>query len=149
MKWIWVLICVVGIGFCAQVEGGAMSFGKQDLVHKIQDVNFLGPEGQQLYLGYRTTSLHFIAGVYLIEQGYVLGIKNNKEVYYPLSPKEIAELQASKDLPTPLPEYHLSFWDYFFGYSLWFIIPTTFLYAFLKDGFDKWRASKGSARTKA
>lgn len=99
------------------------SFGEQDRLHPIQDVAFKGPKGESLYLGYRTTAMNVFAGVYLKDQGYVLGIKEDTQgEYFNLTPELLANLQADGSLPTPLPKYEVAVLDYLMGYSLWLIL---------------------------
>jgi hypothetical protein len=99
------------------------SFGKQDNLHEIQQIKLKGPKGESLYLGYRTTAMNFFAGVYLKDQGYILGVRDvAEETYYQLDPKLIKELQSDGSLPKPLPKYEISSFDYFIGYLLWIVL---------------------------
>ena len=66
----------------------------QDRIVKIQDINFKGPQGEELFLGYNTS-----------KSEYVLGIKNNNTSYYELNETQIKDFQARRLLPTPLPPY--------------------------------------------
>jgi hypothetical protein len=104
----------------AKVAG---KFGDDDTIHKIQDVDIKSPKGDQLYLGYRTTTTYFILGVYLKKGGYVLADRHNTDnSYYPLSERMISDFQATGSLPKPMPKYELTIVDYLFGYSLWVLI---------------------------
>ena len=73
-------------------------------------------------LGYRITTYRFILNVRIKNNGYVLQNVGEKDTYIPLDTAFIEELQEAGELPTPLPEYSLSFFDYLFGYSLWIVV---------------------------
>ena len=110
---------------------GRLMFGKQESINEIQDIPLQGPEGEDLILGYRTSSYFVGAGVYLKDDGYVLGVKG-EDAYFPLEQEYISELQAAGDLPEPLPAYSIALLDYAFGYSLWIIIVGIVFYEFIK-----------------
>lgn len=97
--------------------------GKDERVKKIQDLEVKGPIGEELFLAYKTTSQFLFFGLYLSDDGYVLGIKGQYGRYYPLSSKQINDLQEAGQLPSPLPAYKIPWTDYLIGYSLWFILP--------------------------
>jgi tetratricopeptide (TPR) repeat protein len=96
-------------------------FGSQEHLVKLQDVPIKGPTGEALYLGYKYAQHAFIAPYYVSDDGYILGVVG-QDRYFKLDSKMIAEFQTSKLLPTPLPPYELSIWDYVFGYLLWIIL---------------------------
>ena len=60
---------------------GRLMFGKQENLKEIQDIALRGPEGEDLYLGYKTTSFFFGDGVYMKDDGYVLGIRGQEQYY--------------------------------------------------------------------
>ena len=69
---------------------------------------------------------NFVAGVYLQEEGYVLGIKGDNigRSYYRMpADQKLKDLQLRGLLSDPLPKYSLSVVDYASGYSLWWITP--------------------------
>jgi hypothetical protein len=97
-------------------------FGKEESIREIEDIPLQGPGGEDLYLAYKTSSYFFGAGVYLTDDGYVLGIRGVSDKYFPLAGQDqIAEMQAIGQLPNPMPQYSVSLFDYVFGYSLWVI----------------------------
>jgi|KBSMisStandDraft_5_1062788.scaffolds.fasta_scaffold117322_2 hypothetical protein len=106
----------------AQVVGLGR-IGAQDSIHFIQDVTLKGPQNEALFLGYATRTKMFLAGVYIVDEGYVLGIKDRSSSFYPI-PKgaELDRFQQAGLLPNPLPPYRLSVSDYLLGYSLWGIL---------------------------
>ena len=97
-------------------------FGTDERIHKIEDVNIRGAKGEELYLGYKTSSLFIFFGAYLKDEGYVLGVKGSYGTYYPLDDAQIKSFQDKGNLPTPLPSYKIALSDYIFGYSLWIMI---------------------------
>lgn len=97
-------------------------FGTDERIHKIEDVNIRGAKGEELYLGYKTSSLFIFFGAYLKDEGYVLGVKGSHGTYYPLDDAQIKSFQDKGNLPTPLPSYKIALSDYIFGYSLWIMI---------------------------
>jgi len=113
-------------------------FGKQEDVQKIQDVQLKGPSGEDLFLGYKTSGYFLGAGVYISDDGYVLGIQGVKDKYFPLPRAEVlTQLQQEGSLPSPLPQYSLSLLDYAFGYSLWLTLLAVFLFQVLKRNLTR------------
>src|SRR5215216_7151509 len=93
-----------------------MSFGNRERVTCIAPVVYRRADGEPLCVAYKTTTVNFVAPVFLRDDGYVLG-RPKLAGYYPM-PRgtELASLQASGDLPSPLPSYRLSLGDYASGY---------------------------------
>lgn len=99
-----------------------MMFGTQDDLSCIVDIPLTGPNSEALCLGFRVSMHFFVGGIYTKDEGYILKIKAEK-AYYPMpAGDDLAQLQASSMIPTPLPSYSVPVWDYLFGYSLWIII---------------------------
>jgi hypothetical protein len=93
-----------------------MRFGNEEDVTCIAPVAYRGAEGEPLCVAYKTTTVHFVGPVYLRDDGYVLGMRE-RTGYYPMPQgTQLAALQASGDLPNPLPRYQLSLGDYAAGY---------------------------------
>lgn len=117
---------------------GRLIFGKRDNIQMIQDVSLSGPEGEDLYLGYKTSGYFVGAGIYLSDDGYVLGIHGREDMYFPMpSHERVVELQDAGVLPDPLPGYSVSAGEYAFGYSLWIIILGIIGYELLKKRFRR------------
>ncbi|MBU0499033.1 MAG: hypothetical protein KJ675_14765 [Gammaproteobacteria bacterium] len=122
----------------AYAKGIPLYFGEQEEIHKIADVNLKGGEGEDLFIGYRTRGLYLLAGIYVTDEGYVLGVTADGNKYYPLPTRdELKAFQESGLLPEKLPEYSLSPLDYIFGYSLWLIALLGLLYYFMKKALVK------------
>ncbi|TAI47340.1 tetratricopeptide repeat protein [Flagellimonas allohymeniacidonis] len=123
MKKITLLIALVlfvpNIASAKRVKG---LFGKSERIKRISDVDIKGPNGEDLYLAYKTTSQFFFMGVYMTDDGYVLGVSKNFGTYYPLDEEKIAAFQASGNLPDPLPDYGIPFTDRLWGFSLWILL---------------------------
>jgi tetratricopeptide (TPR) repeat protein len=114
------LLCAFA-GLARPAAAAKVMFGTREYLHKIQDLDLRGPNGEALYLGYKYSHHSFIAPYRTTDDGYILGVVGEQR-YYPLSAALIERLQAQKHLPTPLPPYELSALDYLFGYLLWIIL---------------------------
>ena len=67
-----------------------------------------------------TSTQYLLAGLFIRDAGYVLGIKGARTQFYHLPEGAALErLQQSGLLPRPLPPYRLAFVDYAIGYSFW------------------------------
>lgn len=98
-------------------------FGDQQYIKFLQDVPLKGPNGEALYLGHMQRTKYFIAGLYVTDEGYVLGIKGNRDRFFRMpSAAQIAQFQKDGMLPKPFPNYRLGMADYLVGYSLWILL---------------------------
>jgi Tfp pilus assembly protein PilF len=105
----------------APAQAAKLMFGTQDYLHKIQDVDIKGPQGEALYLAYKY-SFHSFAMPYMVtKDGYVLGVKG-QDKFFRLDDAKIKSLQATGLLPTPLPPYELSVLDLAMGHLLWIVL---------------------------
>ncbi len=121
----------------------AATFGTQESVHQLVEVGLKGPRGEVLYLAYKTTTKHFLAGYSVQDDGYVLGVKGEYKKYYPMPPiQDVTALQQLGQLPAPLPTYSLSLENYIWGYLLWIIIPITVLVVWIQELWKKRKRSK-------
>jgi hypothetical protein len=116
-----------------QAQAGEVMFGTEETIHIIQPT-----KDPRYNLCYKTSIYFFIAGCYLADDGYVLGKAGKPKSYIPLTEAHIRELQQEGSLPTPMPKYSISFFDYLFGYSNWIlvvfvVVPTTVKLARIKD----------------
>ncbi len=117
-------------------------FGEEQEIHFIQDVTLKGANNEALYLGYMTKTQNFIAGYSVEDAGYVLGVKGESKKYYPMpAGEDLARFQKAGHLPDPLPAYRLGFWDYFVGYSLWWVLALVALWW----AWDAWRKRRKKA----
>ncbi|HEX2256009.1 MAG TPA: hypothetical protein VHG92_04765 [Afifellaceae bacterium] len=119
-----------------------LMFGTQEDIHFIQDVEVTGPEGEELFLGFKTTTQFFLAGLYVQDDGYVLGQRSDHNRYWDMpAGEQLADFQARGLIPDPLPSYELGIFDYLFGYSMWiFVLPIVFL-----SYFFSWRRKRHAA----
>lgn len=134
---IWALLCLaVALVAGPSASEAAGMFGNDEEIHRIQDVDVTGQDGEALFLGYKTTTLFIIGGVYITDDGYVYGVRDDSTKYIETTPEEIAKFQEAGLLPKPLPPYELSTMDYVIGYSLWVIVLPIlviyFAFVFLK-----------------
>lgn len=98
-------------------------FGTVENITRMEDVGLSTPEGEPLYLGHKTSTVYFILGVYVSDDGYVLGVRSKPAYIGDMPPPDVlARLQQQGQLPKPLPPYHLSIGDYLWGYSLWIVL---------------------------
>tara|TARA_R110000764_G_scaffold110087_2_gene196389 strand:+ start:602 stop:1366 length:765 start_codon:yes stop_codon:yes gene_type:complete len=96
-------------------------FGKSDSIEEIIDLEVKGPNGEDIYLAYKTTGYFFFMGAYMSDDGYVLGIKGSSS-YYPLDETQINTYQENGLLPNPLPNYKIPLMDWIWGFSLWILL---------------------------
>jgi hypothetical protein len=105
---------------------GKLAFGKQETITCITDVTLKGADDEALCLAHKTTIQFFGGGLYLKDDGYVLGIKSKSDSYYHMPPApELKAFQESGTLPTPLPPYKIGAFEYLLGYSLWLAVAVT------------------------
>jgi hypothetical protein len=107
-------------------------FGTVEHTTRLQDVTLTTPDGEALYLGHKTSTVYFILGVYISDDGYVLGLQSNPKHYVDMPPPNmLADFQSKGQLPAPLPSYRLGVGDYLAGYSLWIVaVPLIVAYLF-------------------
>jgi hypothetical protein len=113
-------------------------FGAQDQLDCLTNTTFEGPHGEQLCLASHISLYFFGAGVYVSDEGYVLKDKGESS-YYKTTPDQLKALQAEGTIPTPLPPYQISTFQYLFGYSLWILLLVMAVAAALKRMFGKLR----------
>lgn len=115
------LFVAVLAGVLGMLPGSASAkvlFGTKERLHKLQDVQLKGPQGQQLYLGYKFSHHSFLLPYMTTDDGYVLGVVGAQQ-YIKLDHAQMAAMQASGKLPSPLPHYQISLLDYAMGFLLW------------------------------
>lgn len=131
------LLCFTLI-YSNNAEAGSFRFGTNQSVRIIEDIPLQGPQGEDLYLGHVVETHYFLLGTYVVDGGYVLGIKGNHESFYPIPDEEKLTLaQKESMLPDPLPTYELTTFDYIIGYSLWLAIAFFALWAGIKSTLNK------------
>src|SRR5262245_18040718 len=140
------MVLVVLLWFSVTTAAHAkVMFGKDETIHFLQDVKLTGPNQEALYLGYMTAIQFFLAGLYVWDEGYVLGVKgDSKKFFHMPTGDELKGFQQRGLLPDPLPPYSLSFFDYLFGYSLWIVVAVVVLWGVF-DWQRKKRAREATA----
>ncbi len=111
-------------------------FGKEENIKEIMALEGKGPNGEEVYLAYKTTGIFFFMGAYLSDDGYVLGIRGTSGSYYPLDENQIKTFQENGFFPTPLPQYEIPFVDWFWGFALWILLAVIAILWFLPIGGD-------------
>ena len=77
-------------------------FGTVEHTGRIEDVALTTPAGDALYLGHKTSTVYFILGVFVSDDGYVLGLRSNpKHIGDMPPPNMLAEFQKEGKLPDP------------------------------------------------
>ncbi len=98
-------------------------FGSVEHITPIVDVSLTTPGGDALYLGHKTSNVYFVLGVFVSDDGYVLGLRSAPKHYVDMPPPEmLAAFQKQGKLPDPLPPYRLGIGDFLWGYSLWIVV---------------------------
>ena len=87
---------------------GTLLFGRDETITCIEHVKVTGQHSEPLCIAYKTTKLFVGAGVYVSDDGYVLGVESNSKSFYKLDAAEIQRLQGASMLPTPLPQYSIA-----------------------------------------
>jgi hypothetical protein len=132
----WIVVMVAVLVLAVDKPASAARFGTAETVNYLQDLGLKGPNGEELYLGYKTSVMNVGAGIYITDDGYVLGIKGDSTHYFQMpEAARIAQLQRAGLLPDPLPAYKLGLSDYVIGYSLWIIVAVVILYYMLRARF--------------
>jgi hypothetical protein len=132
---------------------GTLLFGHDETISCIQHVEVKGPNDESLCLAYKTTKTFVGAGVYLRDDGYVLGLEkpggDKVTSFVRFEPGELERLQSSALLPRPLPAYQIPWFEYAFGYSLWIVLAGTAIWyavkAKLKSAGIQRRAAQAAA----
>jgi hypothetical protein len=114
-------LCVLWLLSIFSVDGYAkgipLFWGERESIHKIVDIPLKGSKGEDLFLAYKTHSYFLLAGIYVKDDGYVIGISGNDNGYYPLpSGYKLREFREAGMLPIELPKYKITFLDYIIGY---------------------------------
>ena len=122
---------------------GKLMFGWDDKIECIQSVGVKGQDNEPLCLAYKTSKLFVGAGVYLKDEGYVLGDPAQRGRFYPWPEAEqVKTWQTAGLLPDPLPGYSIPAIEYAFAYSLWLIILTMVGWALLQRMLTKRRQTR-------
>lgn len=107
-------------------------FGEDHTIHFIQNVDIKGPHDEVLYLGYKITTFYLFAGVYVRDDGYILGIKGHEgSGHFNLTADQIEDYQHRGLLPNPMPHYSISIYEYIMGYLLWIVLFIIGMWALL------------------
>lgn len=122
---------------------GKLMFGWDDTISCIEPVGVKGANDEPLCLAYRTSKLFVGAGVYLKDEGYVLGDPAKKDTYYPWPDEpQLAQWQSAGLIPQPLPAYSIPLAQYAFAYSLWIIVACMVAWALVKSALTKRRQQR-------
>ena len=101
---------------------GIIAVGRREEIRCVADVAIGGSHGEPLCLAHKTTSHYAGLGVYVSDDGYVLGVPSASETYYPVTAEQLRTYQAEGALSTPLPHYLIPWTAYAKGYSLWLLV---------------------------
>lgn len=123
-----------------------LMFGKDETIHKLQDVDITGQNGEALFLGYKTTTNFFLAGISIQDDGYVFGVRDDSAKYITTTPEELAKFQENGLLPTPLPAYKIGTVDWIIGNSMWVVVLPLLVIVF---GFSWWNKRRAKAAAAA
>lgn len=122
---------------------GKLMFGWDDKIECIQSVGVKGQDDEPLCLAYKTSKLFVGAGVYLKDEGYVLGDPAQRDRFYPWpEAAQVKSWQSAGLLPDPLPAYSIPAIEYAFAYSLWIIIAVMAGWAVLQRVLTRRRQAR-------
>lgn len=117
------LFALLMLAFAPVQAQAKFMFGSDEMIHHIQDVTLKGAKDEALFLAFKTTKQFFGLGLYVQDDGYVLGVQGESKRYYKMPEgAELASFQQRGLLPNPLPKYELGIFEYLFGYSLWLVL---------------------------
>ena len=116
------VVALVVVAFAGQAWAWT-PFGTDERITRLEDVGLTTPGGDALFIGYKISTVYFIGGVYVSNDGYVLGLRATPKYYVDMPPPDmLAEFQRKGMLPNPLPPYRMEFGDYLKGFSLWLVV---------------------------
>lgn len=102
-------------------EARKFCFGTDEELVFIQQVAAKGAKGEPLQLARKLRRDCFIAPYTISDDGYVLQVAGEK-TYYALPPERVQALQRAGQLPNPLPDYTLGWFEWSFGHLLWIVL---------------------------
>lgn len=118
-------------------------FGWDETIECIEPIGVKGANDEPLCLAHKHGKLFVVAGVWVRDDGYVLGNPaNSKEFYHWPEAAQLSEWQSAGLIPKQLPGYSISAIDYAFGYSLWIIIAGLVALALVKRQLTKRRQAR-------
>ena len=113
--------------------GRGMKFGADPDIRKIRDLSLKSNKSEALHLAHKVTFHWFWLPYKVTDDGYVLAVSGSAK-HYTLDRSAMVSLQAQGRLPTPLPEYRLSYADYFTGNILWIALALTAAWHICRHG---------------
>jgi len=134
---------------------GKMLFGTSEKLTCVADVGAKGPAGEPLCLAFKTSTVSFVAPLYLRKDGWVLGLRESPTQEHPTSffdlpdGPRVAEMQLAGLLPAPFPPFQVATIDYVFGYMLWWVIALVALWAVVESRVKRRRAAREVAVAEA
>lgn len=140
-RFAWTTVGVLAMTCLSAGQAHArMMFGTEEKIRVIQPT-----KDPQFNLCHKVRTYFFLAGCYVKDDGYVLQKVGDSGNYFSLTPDQIQQLQTTGDLPTPLPAYSLSIFDYLFGYSNWIILAIFVGIPLVKGAWDAMRSKPAEA----
>jgi hypothetical protein len=98
----------------------AAPFGYSDEITRIEDVKAVGAADEALFIGHRVARYQLLLGLYLKDEGYVLGVRADPDRYYDMpTGNELKQYQQRGLLPETFPAYSIGVAGYALGYSFW------------------------------
>ena len=98
-------------------------FGEKERLQVMADTGLKNAEGAPLVLSHKLTTHCFLVPYWQTDDGYVLGIKEDKNTYYPLpEPEKLKALQAEGLVPSPFPVWKRGIFDWLEGYLVWWCL---------------------------
>jgi len=123
MKSFRALLLIATFAFLGSMSSDAQAgfyFGNAQYIKFLQDVPLKSPNGEPLFLGHMYRTTYFIAGLYVTDEGYVLGLKRDSNRFLRMNDAaQVGQWQNEGLLPKQFPPYRLSVYDYLIGYSFW------------------------------
>lgn len=120
-----------------------LMFGWDEKIECLQSVGVVGHDNEALCLAYKTSKLFLGAGIYLKDEGYVLGDPAQPTHFYPWPDQaQVTGWQTAGLIPDPLPAYSIPAVEYAVAYSLWIIVAVMAAWAVTRRVLTRWRQAR-------
>jgi hypothetical protein len=122
MRSLFTFVAAIFLAVAFALPAQAFDFGADEKLHPLVDVDLKGAEGEELTLGFKTTTHNFLLPYALSDDGYVLLVRGEDGKFYDLEQERVAAWQEAGFLPAPFPEYEVPLIDRIFSFGLYFAV---------------------------
>lgn len=144
MRNIFTFVSAILLAVALAVPAQAFDFGADEKLHALVDVELKGAEGEDLTLGFKTTTQNFLLPYALSDDGYVLLVRGESGKFYDLEQERVADWQEAGLLPEPFPAYEVPLMDRVVSFGLYAALALALL-VYVVPAIRKHRAKKLAA----